>query len=156
MARVGTDGGVRAATCAGVSGPILLIELRSLPKKTCSRQCADTSITWGVRGSFCNSSGSRRPGPLVRTEQTSSVPPELRLTHVVSGRRASASPMEAAASGVHRMRTTHEESPSRIGSVSPRTLSFPADRSRDQRRAAVWSDTPNASPISLNEARPLI
>ncbi len=58
------------------------------------------------------------------------MPPEFRLIHDVSGRRASASAISGAASGAHRARTIHWSSPTITGSLNPITRSACTDRSR--------------------------
>jgi hypothetical protein len=110
-------------------------------------------VPLGVLGSFCSSRlWSSWSVPDLVT-QLISVPPELRLTQVVSSRRARASATVDAASGVHWTRTSQRSSPSTAGSVSPRTRSIPSVRSREKRRATVWSETSRAAAMRLNGAR---
>ena len=62
-------------------------------------------------------------------KHTISVPPDIRLTHWVSSRRASAAAIAAAASGTQRRRTSQCTCPSGAASGTPTTRSTPDDRS---------------------------
>jgi hypothetical protein len=66
-----------------------------------------------------------------------SVPPDARFTHLVSGRRARASPIASALPGVVCSRTNQSTHPSRAPLTTPRTRSPAESLSLRYRRAAV-------------------
>jgi len=89
---------------------------------------------------------------LAWTVQMISVPPDARFTHLVSGRRASASAIESALPGVVCSRTNQSTHPTRAPFTTPRTRR-PADSlSLWYRRAAVWSEIPVTSAMVRNDA----
>jgi DNA polymerase-3 subunit beta len=76
------------------------------PANRRSSRYAVIDTTRGVLGSCPSNKPSACSRSGARTKHTISVPPDIRLTHCVSSRRASPAAIAAAASGTHRSRTS--------------------------------------------------
>lgn len=87
-------------------------------------------VTRLVRGSFSSSRASRSLRVRARVMQWTSVPPEFRVTHAMSGRRARASATGSAASGAHCTRSQDSNRPTRLPCGSPTTRIRPVARRR--------------------------
>jgi hypothetical protein len=104
---------LRASIWSWVSSLIMPGCSISPPKKMCRRLWAVTSMTRGVRGSFCSSRLSDSAALLAWVTQLISVPPETTWTQNVSGRRASALAIGSTESGALRIRTYQRTWPTR-------------------------------------------